>query len=752
MRTNNLTSEHYRLLESRFVEREDKQRILAHPPFTNHTRKFLTYRHAVRMRRRAALVHYTAREHGQQLLYSIAYDQGKYARDPKLRQELLQKSALSQTGYLPGFLPLYVGMDAILTRNISKRHRLVKGTLLTIRQIVLDEREPPDLTNDPEQDPYQLRFVPKALRVEAKSPDLTQTYGEFWLKPVHASFKLPLDNDTKDETKSTKRWQFPIEPSCTSTAHGIQGQTLHAVEIDFARPGDLLMPKWNKVYANSYPDVLKKRDEYWLACYVMLSRATELSGVAIWRLWDRQMIEMGPPQYLITELQRLCLLARSTAAGIPKIAQAFGSDLLTEIADRLQLPSLPTANFSRGSQARGTLHPPECSYDLSDDEIFEPGPVVDASVVKANCPRCRYDLSAKRPPGPAPRHSDACRRLTAQAQDGFQSVQDILADEYNEHVRRNEERLNFLRHGRVRPIPSKRRSVNLPSADSDSEWSSDESEDARQHKRPRTSFDWLDSSSSSTEEEVDAFEDVGKNDWPDFTRATKQEASPRKRRHVPDEAQRMVQRVKFREDFDSSSEDSDENDCISVDTLSVDSADVAIPGALPHASIEHSREPWGFFEKQTPGTVLCGQHALNNALGRHAVSFRDCEKGAKLVQLDTGEPLRLHMNRNPATPGDFSHGALARTLLEHTPYKLDSQPVRFVMRESGLKSAFDAIPTEGNVIGILLHEPNHWTAVRQFGAHLYYFDSCAALPERITPTTFAAKLRRHSASFRVIVR
>ena len=66
-------------------------------------------------------------------------------------------------------------------------------------------------------------------------------------------------------------------------------------------------------------------DTHWLACYVMMSRARTLEGLLVLRPGVRGELSRRPPAYLVTEIDRILALERSSAAellaylhGLPK--------------------------------------------------------------------------------------------------------------------------------------------------------------------------------------------------------------------------------------------------------------------------------------------------------------------------------------------------------------------------------------------------------------------------------------------------
>ena len=63
--------------------------------------------------------------------------------------------------------------------------------------------------------------------------------------------------------------------------------------------------QWNATVADLQRPPRMTTELHWLACYVMLSRATELDGLLIARLCTRDELGSGPPQFLLDEIKRL---------------------------------------------------------------------------------------------------------------------------------------------------------------------------------------------------------------------------------------------------------------------------------------------------------------------------------------------------------------------------------------------------------------------------------------------------------------
>ena len=66
------------------------------------------------------------------------------------------------------------------------------------------------------------------------------------------------------------------------------------------------------------------RDTYWLACYVMLSRATSIEGLLVLRPAQKEDLNRKPPQYLLDEIDRLLRLERKCTARLASYIQSLG--------------------------------------------------------------------------------------------------------------------------------------------------------------------------------------------------------------------------------------------------------------------------------------------------------------------------------------------------------------------------------------------------------------------------------------------
>ena len=88
-------------------------------------------------------------------------------------------------------------------------------------------------------------------------------------------------------TTSIKRTGFMVMPADTRIVYAAQGATFKAVVADMERPPRM--------------DI----ETYWLACYVMLSRATTIEGLLILRAAMRTELSRPPPQFLVKEIRQV---------------------------------------------------------------------------------------------------------------------------------------------------------------------------------------------------------------------------------------------------------------------------------------------------------------------------------------------------------------------------------------------------------------------------------------------------------------
>ena len=175
---------------------------------------------------------------------------------------------ISASAKLLGILPVYVGMEMILTESYLPPH-IVRGAPVEVVDVELHPQEPP-VQGRPSIASHGcvvLQFMPKCIYVRVRGctdtflvpavgasqlggPDMA---GLLAVQPTsrHSKFK----GKGMDDAVSVCRAQCPLLPQKHCTLHGVQGTT--------ADPG--FIAHWK------FPKSLPK-ESIWLACYVSLSR------------------------------------------------------------------------------------------------------------------------------------------------------------------------------------------------------------------------------------------------------------------------------------------------------------------------------------------------------------------------------------------------------------------------------------------------------------------------------------------------
>ena len=120
-------------------------------------------------------------------------------------------------------------------------------------------------------------------RTHAKIHPADDAKTLFFVELMHADFKIDLKIGEENEKIEVIRWQFPLLHGMLRTAYSAQGLTLDGgVLVDLRRAGGL------------------EDDDWWLAIYVMLTRARTLENVILLGMTDQveDLLRRGPPAYL----------------------------------------------------------------------------------------------------------------------------------------------------------------------------------------------------------------------------------------------------------------------------------------------------------------------------------------------------------------------------------------------------------------------------------------------------------------------
>ena len=199
---------------------------------------------------------------------------------------------LSTTAKLPGIMPIYVGMQMILTESYLPP-KVVRGTPVEVLGIELHPQEPALEGRDSlaSHGCIILPLLPKCIYVrvsDCADVFMMQTAGAspagiadlrvfLAVQPVARQWKYKAK--TMANAVSVVRTQCPLLPQKQCTLHGVQGKT--------ADPG--FIAHWK------FPKSLPK-ESVWLAYYVSLSRPRGFSRLLCHGLPNRDVIEGGPPE------------------------------------------------------------------------------------------------------------------------------------------------------------------------------------------------------------------------------------------------------------------------------------------------------------------------------------------------------------------------------------------------------------------------------------------------------------------------
>ncbi len=241
----------------------------------------------------------------------------------EIRDALQRCFNIHTTGHLHSMLPLHVGMRVRLTEKLSAVDFLVQDAEGTLVALAFDESEAQcapaldrgevvlshvlqgawvrmdNYVTSPLRDTVadvvdkDLRtgvWKPTELDMEQASVDVASSAdGSFgahllFVPSVTRGFRCQVAGAWRHVT----RRQVPLTSAVVRTAQSSQGLTFRqGVTCDLARRDQMEASVW------------------WLNIYVMLSRATAMMSLAIFRAPSRKVFEAGPPSYLLERLAEL---------------------------------------------------------------------------------------------------------------------------------------------------------------------------------------------------------------------------------------------------------------------------------------------------------------------------------------------------------------------------------------------------------------------------------------------------------------
>jgi hypothetical protein len=233
-----------------------------------------------------------AKAAGKVLFYVPSIDVPSARMSRKDFDDMRAESNISTSARFPGILPIYIGMDMILTESYLPP-RIVRGTAVEVIGMELHPREPPvqQRPSIASHGCVVLHYMPKCIYVRiggckeiflepsagAAQPGVSDLRGILAVQPTSRQWQFKTKS--MGQAVHCSRTQCPLLPRKQCTLHGVQGKT--------ADPG--FIAHW------AFPKGLKK-ESIWLAYYVSLSRPRSFSRLLSHGLPNRGIIEGGPPK------------------------------------------------------------------------------------------------------------------------------------------------------------------------------------------------------------------------------------------------------------------------------------------------------------------------------------------------------------------------------------------------------------------------------------------------------------------------
>ena len=240
--------------------------------------------------------------------------------DKQLTHQLLTVPNPHCTGKLQGMLLVHENMIVRLSDVLAPHLGLVKDKMGMVVKVDLHHEDQERLRH---REPGFCHFVPEYMAkgfwvklLKGKSSPmedaLLKTWEEqfenvadhaddaktlFFVELMHAELKIDLKIGEDNEKFEVIRWQFPLLHGMLRTAYSAQGLTLDGgVLVDLRRAGGL------------------EDDDWWLAMYVMLTRARKLENLILPGFTEQvgELLRRGPPSYLRALTDKLEAKAAAT--------------------------------------------------------------------------------------------------------------------------------------------------------------------------------------------------------------------------------------------------------------------------------------------------------------------------------------------------------------------------------------------------------------------------------------------------------
>ncbi len=285
-----------------------------------------------------------AQRRGELVYYIQAVDTCRHhlVRDEYMRA--LQLQNMTKTARMMGLLGCFKGMRARVTKRINPADAIVQDTPVTVLSVAFDPEEETPWIDDPEHPAWirgwvRLRFLPKAVYVllddhrpgvcdacrgtvckcarkvcdkacEAVCPHRPGTVfaegedpGVLAITPFEdATDSIRLAGDTRTAVTLNRR-QIPLAPLEPGTVQSFQGGNADYAICNLGGSEGAL--KFTTEQA---------REVYWRHVYVELSRCRRIENLLLLNPPDnfRDILEAGPPQFVLDEMEELYALEWAT--------------------------------------------------------------------------------------------------------------------------------------------------------------------------------------------------------------------------------------------------------------------------------------------------------------------------------------------------------------------------------------------------------------------------------------------------------
>ena len=323
MRRGSISDDMWSVYLSRIVQSQDPR--LQQSPFSTSDVQYIVHRHRLRTRQSFNNAVDHCQRNDLRLYVLKPTIEARLGEEKHLTatviSDLLTLSNPRKTGFIEGLLPLYIGARLLLQSKDCVRLGLMKGCECVLEQIIFDDAEVLPITAVAGM-PIELEFLPYSLLLRAKSakwilpaaqlPPLPQTFDRRGLFQLTTSSCYTRHEVGTKIFSTFKRTGFRVAPADTRIVYAAQGETFDAVIADMQLP-----PRMDP-------------DTYWLASYVMLSRAKSLDGFLVLRPALRAALNKLPPAYLLREIDRLLALERTSIEALAKYMAALPAGVVPD--------------------------------------------------------------------------------------------------------------------------------------------------------------------------------------------------------------------------------------------------------------------------------------------------------------------------------------------------------------------------------------------------------------------------------------